>query len=321
MLQSCFRSFLVSALLAAATNVLWADGPTVVRSVSLGRRPAPTSGPEIRIDTNLVLIPVMVADRLNRPVIGLVKEDFKLFDQNIEQEIRSFSSEEAPVSIGIVFDCSRSMENKLGKSRAAVAQFLQAANRQDEFFLVQFSDRAQLIQPFTTHTDEIQNRLALTEARGATALLDAIRLAILEIRRARNPRKALLIISDGADNNSRHSLREVRNLLKESDAQIFAIGLSDAGGLTEEDLAGLELLERIAEQTGGREYPVGNFDELPAIAQRIGEALRYLYVIGYVPRTLPYDGKYRRIEVKLIWRRGSTRLLTSWRHGYYAPLE
>src|SRR6516162_9892067 len=151
----------------------------------------------IRVDTNLVLIPVTVTDPLNRFVTGLEKENFKLLEDKLPQEITQFSSEDAPLSVGVVFDCSGSMGHKLDKSRQAVAQFFKLANPEDEFFLVQFNDSANLIQPFTRNLEEIQNRLTFTQSKGRTALLDAIYLGLHEMKKAKNPRKALLVISDG----------------------------------------------------------------------------------------------------------------------------
>src|SRR6185369_12152607 len=148
---------------------------------------------DIRVDTNVVLIPVTVTDPINRFVTGLEKEHFRVFEDKIEQQIAYFASEDAPLSIGLVFDTSGSMGNKLGKSRQAVAQFFKTANPEDEFFLVQFNDRPELVQDFTTNLEEIQNKLTFTQAKGRTALLDAVMLAQQTMKKARNPRKALLI--------------------------------------------------------------------------------------------------------------------------------
>src|SRR5262249_17178830 len=151
-------------------------------------------------------------------------------EEKKEQEIAQFSSEDAPLSVGIVFDCSGSMGRKLEKSRQAVAQFFKTANPEDEFFLVQFNDTADLVQPFTTNLEEIQSRLTFTQSKGRTALLDAIYLALHEMKKARNPRKALLVISDGGDNNSRYSEGEIKNLVREADVQIYGIGIYEPIG-------------------------------------------------------------------------------------------
>jgi VWFA-related protein len=284
--------------------------------------PAPKAN--IRVESNLVLIPVTVTDPLNRFVTGLERENFKVFEDKKEQEISAFSSEDAPLSIGVIFDCSGSMGRKLEKSRLAVAQFFKTANPDDEFFLVQFNDSADLIQPFTRNLEEIQNRLTFTQSKGRTALLDAVYLALAEMKKAKNPRKAILVISDGGDNSSRYTENEVRNRVKEADVQIYAIGIYEpvaARGRTPEEASGQSLLTEIAEITGGRQYPVDNVNELPDIAAKIGVELRNQYVIGYAPQNQDRDGKYRRVTVKLIQPRGLQQLRATHKMGYYAPSQ
>lgn len=326
------KLFQISAILATVVTLVWAaDGPSSDAKISIeprakpqANRAAPTPRANIRVDTTLVLIPVTVTDPLNRFVTGLEKENFKVFEEKKEQEIVSFTSEDAPLSIGLVFDCSGSMGPKLEKSREAVAQFFRTANPEDEFSLVQFNDTADLVQHFTTSLEEIQNRLTFTQSKGRTALLDAIYLSIHEMKKAKNPRKALLIISDGGDNSSRYTEGEIKNLVKEADVQIYAIGIYEpiaSRARTPEELAGPGLLTEIAEQTGGRQYPVQNLNELPDIAAKIGVELRHQYILGYAPQNVQHDGKYRRVEVKLIQPRGLGPLRAFWRHGYYAPPE
>jgi|SRR5271157_1374341 len=277
---------------------------------------------DIRIDSNLVLIPVTVTDPMNRFVTGLEKENFKVFDEKKEQAVTQFSSEDAPLSVGVIFDCSGSMGHKLEKSRLAVTQFFKTANPEDEFFLVQFNDTANLIQPFTTNLEEIQNRLTFTQSKGQTALLDAIYLGLHEMKKARNPRKALLLISDGGDNNSRYTEGEIKNLVKEADVQIYAIGIYETGagrGRTPEESAGPALLTEIAEQTGGRQYSVDNLNELPDIAAKIGVELRNQYILGYSPQGQARDGKYHHVKVTLVQPRNMPVLRAFFRQGYYAP--
>jgi len=278
----------------------------------------------IRVDSTLVLIPVTVTDPMNRFVTGLEKDNFKIFEDKKEQEVKQFSSEDAPLSVGVVFDCSGSMGHKLDKSRLAVAQFFKMANPEDEFFLVQFNDAAQLAQPFTTSLEEIQNRLTFTQSKGRTALLDAVYLALHEMKKAKNPRKALLLISDGGDNNSRYTEGEIKNLVKEADVQIYAIGIYEpvsGRSRTPEELNGPGLLTEIAEQTGGRQYQVENLNELPDIAAKIGVELRNQYILGYSPQNVARDGKYRHVQVKLVQPRGLPPLRPFWKQGYYAPLQ
>ncbi|MBI4892518.1 MAG: VWA domain-containing protein [Acidobacteria bacterium] len=278
--------------------------------------------PNLRIDTNQVLIPVTVTTPLNQFVTGMEKENFRLFEDKVEQEIGYFASFDAPLSIGLVFDASGSMGSKLTKSRQAAAQFFKTANPEDEFFLVQFNDRPQLVVPFTQNTEDIQSRLTFTQAKGRTALLDGIYQALQMLKKGRNPRRALLIISDGGDNSSRYTENEVRNLLKEADAQMYAIGIFEpigSRGRTAEELSGPGLLSELAEMTGGRHFPVDNLNDLPDIAAKIGIELRNQYVLGYTSKNQSRDGKYRRVTVKLNQPRGLPPLRALHRQGYYAP--
>lgn len=305
---------------ATATMIAGSLGPITLIGAPAARKLPGT--PNIRIDTILVLIPVTVIDQSNRLVMGLPKEDFHLFEENREQNIISFTSEDAPVSIGLVFDSSGSMENKMAQSRAAVAQFLETANPEDEFFLVQFNNEARLAEPFTPLPEQIQKRVNSAQTKGATALLDALHLALRELKNARFPRKALLIISDGADNNSRYTESEIKDRIREGDVQIFAIGIfhpREPKFPAPEELAGPGLLSALAELTGGRHYSVKKLDDLSAIAARIGLALRHQYVLGYAPRNPPRAGKYRKVEVKLARPRAVEGLRAYWRRGYYGP--
>lgn len=280
--------------------------------------------PNLRIDTNLVLIPVTVTTPLNQFVTGMEKENFRLLEDKVEQEVSYFASFDAPLSIGLVFDMSGSMSNKLNKSRQAAAEFFKTANPEDEFFLVQFNDRPQLVIPFTRATEEIQNRLTFTQSKGRTALLDGIYLALQELRKSKNPRRALLVISDGGDNSSRYTETEVRNLLREADAQLYAMGIFEAvgsRGRSAEELGGPGLLSELASMTGGRHFPVENLNDLPDIAAKIGIELRNQYVLGYVSKNLARDGKYRRVTVKLNQPRGLPPLRALYRQGYYAPSQ
>jgi len=278
----------------------------------------------IRIDTTMVQIPVTVTDPLNRFVTGLEKEHFKLFEDKVEQSILQFSSEDAPLSIGIVFDTSGSMGPKLQKSRQAVVQFFKTANAEDEFFLIEFSDRPELVVPFTHDTEEIQNRLAFTQSKGKTALLDGVYMAMNQMKKAQNPRKAILIISDGGDNNSRYTESEVRNAVREADVQIYGIGIFESvsgRGRTPEEAMGPGLLNEVAQLTGGRSFSVDNLNELADIAAKIGIELRNQYMLYYSSKNLVRDGKYRHVAVKLVQPRGLPPLKAFFRLGYYAPAQ
>jgi Ca-activated chloride channel homolog len=323
MLPSYRKLLIISAIWGSSAALLWGQA-TIEQRPKPAVKTEPRPQANIRIDSTLVLIPVTVTDPLNRFVTGLEKENFKVFEDKKEQPLSQFSSEDAPLSVGVVFDCSGSMGNKLAKSRQAVAQFFKMANPEDEFFLVQFNDSANLIQAFTRNLEEIQNKLAFTQSKGRTALLDAVYLALHEMKKAKNPRKALLLISDGGDNSSRYTEPEIKNLVKETDVQIYAIGIyeqSGARGRTPEEMAGPGLLSEIAEQTGGRQYAIDNVNELPDVAAKIGTELRNQYIIGYAPQNQMRDGKYRHVQVKLVQPRGMPILRPFWKQGYYAPAQ
>jgi VWFA-related protein len=291
---------------------------------SAERSGADQTSANIHVNSDLVLIPVTVTDGMNRFVTGLDKDHFRLYEDKVEQIITHFAAEDAPISVGLVFDCSGSMGDKLKKSREAVAQLLKTANTDDEFFLVEFNDRAELVVGLTKQSEEIQNRLTFTQSKGRTALLDAIVLSMNEMRKAHNPRKALVIISDGGDNSSRYTVSEVKNRVREADVQIYAIGILELfadRGRTPEEFAGPGLLNDIAEQTGGRSFESGNLNHLPDIAAKIGDALRNQYVLGYAPSTVRRDGKYHRVQLKLVKPKGWPSLRAYWRLGYYAPAQ
>ena len=277
----------------------------------------------LRVDTRLVLVPVSVYDPGNHPVTGLEKEHFKLFDDKVEQTVTHFSMDDEPVAVGLVLDISGSMGTKLRRARQAAAAFFKTANPEDEFFLVEFNDHPKLVTPLTRETDEIQTQLTFTQSKGRTALLDAIMLALHEVKKSNTSRKALLIISDGGDNSSRYSEGEVRDRVRESDVLIYAIGVFEPFGgrsRTPEESGGPGLLTDIAEQTGGRHFPADTA-ELPDIAAKIGIELRNRYVLGYAPTGLQRDGRYHRVQVKLVAPRGLPPLRAFWRLGYFAPGE
>lgn len=281
-------------------------------------------GANIRVDATLVPIPVSVTDPLRRFVTGLDKEDFRLYEDKVEQDISHLSSEDTPLSVGIVFDTSGSMGAKLSSSRQAVAQFMKTANPEDEFFLVEFNDRPNIAVGFTSNPDEIQSRLTFTRSKGQTALLDSVYVAMTHMKKARNPRRAILIISDGGDNSSRYTERELKNAMRESDVQVYVIGIYEQVDLrdrTPEEEHGPDLLGTLAKETGGRAFEVTNLADLPDVAAKIGMELRNEYVLYYSPHNLARDGKYRRVQVKIVKKAGLPLLTPSFRTGYYAPTQ
>ena len=176
-------------------------------------------GQSLHFDVDLALVNVTVTDPYSRLVTGLEPDNFRVFENNVEQEIQYFSSEDVPISIGVIFDLSGSMANKVGKAKEAALQFFKTANPQDEFFLVGFNDRAEVVSTFTNSVEDLQSSILSASAKGRTALFDGIYLGLSEMRAARNAKRALLIISDGGDNNSRYSENDVKKLVREADAQ------------------------------------------------------------------------------------------------------
>jgi Ca-activated chloride channel family protein len=279
-------------------------------------------GQFLHIDVDLALINVTVTDPHNRLVTGLELENFRVFENNVEQEIQYFSSEDIPISIGVIFDISGSMTNKVGKAKEAALQFFKTANPQDEFFLVAFNERAELMSAFTTSVEDLQSRLLSAAAKGRTALLDAIYLGLNEMRAARNAKRALLIISDGGDNHSRYHENDIKRLAREADTQLYSVGIFDPldyRSRTPEELNGPSLLSEVTELTGGRAFEVENVSELPDIVEKIGAELRNQYILGYRPSNRSHDARWRKIKVKLRPPKGLPPLSVYAKTGYYAP--
>ncbi len=275
----------------------------------------------LRANADLVLVPVTITDPMNRLVTGLEKENFQLFEGSAGQEIKTFSSEDAPVSLGVIFDSSGSMSSKMDRAKDAVVEFFKTANPQDEFFMITFSDEPEVVSDFTSSVDEIQGKLVFTVPRRRTALLDAIYMGVTKMRQAKYAKKALLIISDGGDNHSRYTESEIKAQVKEADVMVYAIGIYDRYFQTQEERLGPELLGQIAELSGGRAFTVENPNDLADVATKIGVELRNQYVLGYRPLNGSRDGKWRKIKVKLLPPKGLPPLKVYARTGYYAPEE
>jgi Ca-activated chloride channel homolog len=276
----------------------------------------------IKLDVDLALLNVTVTDPYNRLVTGLEPDNFRVYEDNIEQEVVTFSAEDVPISIGVIFDFSGSMSNKVGKAREAAVQFFKTANPQDEFFLVSFNERAELSSSFTNSVEDLQSRMMLTAPKGRTALLDALYLGLSQMRGAHNAKRALLILSDGGDNHSRYNESDIKRLVKEADTQLYAIGIFDPIGSrnrSPEELAGPSLLSEVTEMTGGRVFNVEKLEELPDIASKIGMELRNQYVLGYRPSNKAHDARWRKVKIKLRAPKGLPPLSVFSKTGYYAP--
>jgi Ca-activated chloride channel family protein len=256
----------------------------------------------IRVDSTLVVIPVTVTDPQNRFVLGLDKNDFTLSEDGKEQTVIHFSGEDAPLSVGLLADTSGSMMGNMDIVRGAVDAFVKTMSPQDEAFLIEFSDQAKVTRQFTTSTHDLQDSMKAMQPGGLTALLDAIGLGVREMKKATNPRKALIVVSDGGDNHSTYTAEEVKNIVRQADTQVYAMGVFDPvilPGLPIEIVSGPKLMGQIADQTGGRAYGASTSRQLPGIAEKIAIELRNQYVLGYYPTNKDKDGKYRQVEVKV----------------------
>ena len=324
-------SVLAIAISLLATASL---GQTSLGDVHVGSRDIHASTPTVKssspqkelstslkVDVDLVLVPVTVTDDSHRMVLGLDKENFQIFENKQSQPLQTFSRTDMPISIGLIFDTSGSMSTKIDRAREAVGAFLKTANPQDEFFVITFADTPSGLVDFTTSTEEVQNKLLFATPRGMTSLLDAIYLGVSKLRQAQYSKKALLIISDGGDNHSRYTERDVKNIVKESDVMVYAIGVYDRYFRTEEERLGPSLLSDISELTGGRSFSLDNLNDLPDVASKIGVELRNQYVLGYRPTKAARDGKWHKIKVKLLAPKGLPPLQVFARQGYYARTE
>ena len=277
--------------------------------------------PRLKMEANLVLVPMTVTDPMNRLVTGLEAPNFQVYDNNINQTIKSFSTEDAPVTIGVVFDLSGSMASKFARARRALTEFLRTSNPQDEFFVVAFNDKPAVIVDYTSDVDDVEARMVMLHPENRTALIDAVYLAVNKLKDAKWERKALLIISDGGDNRSRYTENQLRRVVRESDVQIYAIGIFDEYAPTSEEQEGPVLLTDIAETTGGRMFKVTDAGDMTDIATRISAELRNEYVVGYRPSDMRKDGNWRKLKVRLTPPPGLPLLTVHFRQGYYAPLQ
>jgi Ca-activated chloride channel family protein len=277
--------------------------------------------PRLRMEAKLVLVPMTVTDPMNRLVTGLEAPNFQIYDENIGQTIKTFSTEDAPVTIGIVFDLSGSMTSKFARARKALSAFLRTSNPQDEFFVVGFNDKPAVIVDYTSDVDDVEARMVMLRPENRTALIDAVYLGINKLKEAKYERKALLIISDGGDNRSRYTQGELRRVVRESDVQIYSIGIFDNYASTSEEELGPILLSDISEMTGGRMFKVSDIADMEDIAARISAELRNQYVIGYRPSDMKKDGNWRKLKVRLVPPPGLPSLTVHFRQGYYAPSQ
>jgi Ca-activated chloride channel homolog len=283
--------------------------------------PATKSGQSsIKVEVDLVLVNATVTDPSNRFVTGLEKDHFQLFEDKVEQKITQFSNEDIATSIGLLFDVSSSMGDKIGRAKDAAIAFLKTSNPEDEFFLLTFADKPSLDEEFTNDVAEIQNRLAYKGAKGSTTLYDAVYLGLEKMKQGHNPKKAILVITDGEDTRSRYSLINVRNAVKESDVQIYAIGIVNSYYSDfSQGRSGRAILEEMTEITGGKAYFPNSVYELEDICTKIAIELKNQYVLGYASTNPAKDGRWRKIKVKLNAPKGLPSLSVRSKTGYFAP--
>jgi len=293
-------------------------------SDSASSEPNLTTWP-LRVDVNLVLVPVTVTDAMNHPVLSLGVQDFTLYEGQEALQIRYFSHEDTPISVGLVLDCSASMKNKIEYERQALEEFFNNANSDDEYFAVTVSNKPRLIASSKDSLGTMEDRLAASPPQGRTALFDAIYMAVAKMRSARYQRRALLIISDGGDNTSRYTRDEIKRVIEEADVLSYAIGIFDEEPIpllkTFEERMGRNWLSELTDVSGGRTIAADNRRQIPEIAATISRELRSEYVLGYLPSDLARDGRWRKITVKLRQPSEATRLQVHYKQGYRAPLE
>jgi Ca-activated chloride channel homolog len=272
----------------------------------------------LRVSTDLVLVPITVTDAENHPQTNLDRGNFTVFEGEQVQEIRYFSSEDSPISVGLLLDVSRSMQDKIDTERTAVDQFFKNANPQDDYFVITFNNEPHVLSDVTQSTTGIENELGLVQPSGSTALLDAVYLGISKLRKAQYSRRALVIISDGGDNASRYKLKEIKNLISESDVMVYAIGIFASGPFKSfEEVMGKRWLSTMTDITGGRTGTVQNVAKLPEECALLSRELRSQYVLGYRPRAVA-DGKWHKIRITVTSSSDATQFRPYYRKGYYA---
>lgn len=280
-----------------------------------GQAVNPSDYAAIRVDVDTVRVRVSVSDSLNRFVTGLQPEHFRLYEDKVAQQLVNFTEEASPVTIGLIFDVSYSMKPKMFRARKSAVEFLDDGVRDDEYFLVLFSDRARLAQPITNDIRDIQNKIANTESRGSTALLDAIYIGLDTIRSGTNAKKALIVVTDGEDNHSRYTFNEIREFAREVDTQVYIIGEHGTLGYGE------GIMQDLAKMSGGRVFFPNSLNEMEYFVELIQSELRHQYILGYLSTNKRRDGTWRKITVKLEPPPGLPRLFVHHREGYYAPKQ
>jgi Ca-activated chloride channel homolog len=315
---------LLSSLATASAQENPAQKPTPtaspVASPSQPRRLGTELDGPVIVNTDLITLTVTVTDTYGRYVSGLSKNAFNILDEKQPQEITYFSDDDAPVSVGVIFDVSGSMSgDKIKRAREALSKFIQTSHDSDEYFLIAFNSRAQLLLDKNRDGNAVLDKLTFVETRGQTALYDAVYLGVEKVQRGTHPKRALIVISDGQDNSSRFTFDNVRRLLKESDVTLYGVGIlsgSDAGSSL--GMEGQGILDELSGVSGGKAFFPRSGAEMDDIFEQIALELRHQYSIGYRPPNFTRDGKWRKVKVKVTPPRGLPRLFVRSKEGYYA---
>jgi len=293
----------------------------VLRAQNAEKQHPPDLNKSIKVDVDLVTVNATVTDAQNRVITGLEKDHFKIWEDKLQQKIEYFSAEDVPISLGIVFDVSGSMKDKINTSREAAVTFLKMGNPEDEYFLETFSSRPQVAEDFTTDVSKLQNKLVFQTANGMTAMYDAVYVSLEKLKEGSNPKKALLLITDGEDNRSRYTFSNIREYVKEQNVQIYAIGIvSDFNSQLGSGRTGRALIEELADLTGGHAFFPDSVYDLEDICTKIAIELKNQYVLGYRSTNENKDGKWRKIRVQVDGPKGVGRLNVRFKSGYYAPV-
>ena len=308
-------------IIIGSSFLLCAMVSLVLFAQTSGKSQSPETNKTIKVDVDLVTVNATVTDAQNRVITGLDKNNFRVWEDKVEQKLQYFSAEDVPVSIGLVFDVSGSMKDKINTSREAAVTFLKTGNPQDEYFLETFSNRPQVAEDFTTDISRLQNKIVFQNANGMTAMYDAVYASLEKLKDGTNPKKALLLITDGEDNRSRYTFANVRDYVKEQDVQIYAIGIvSDYNSQLGSGRTGRAMLEELSDITGGHAFFPDSVYDLEDICMKIAVELKNQYVLGYRSTNENKDGKWRKIRVQVDGPKGVGHLNVKSKSGYYAAV-
>jgi len=314
MTRKNWKLILSVLLLVAVPSVIVARAAR--RQTTAEKKPAQT----LRVDVDLVLVNATVTDQLNRYLTSLESQHFQVWEDKVEQKVAYFNAEDVPISVGVIFDVSGSMKDKIATSRNAALTFLKTGNPDDENFLITFANRPEVDSDFTTDVSKLQSKLLVANAKGMTAMYDAVYLGLEKLKEGSNPKKALLLITDGEDNHSRYTYQNVKEFVKEQDVQIYGIGIvDDFNSQLSAGRTGRVMIEELSDLTGGRAFFPDSVYELEDICTKIGVELKNQYVIGYHSTNAAKDGKWRKLRVKVNPPKGVDRLNVRYKQGYYAP--